>query len=646
MRSRRTGIAFVSGEKPRSQSAGRRARGSGRARASARARRRRARQALRDVARARLELVGERVAAGRAAPLASARPQASSPSSIHAISRALLGQRPDQRECADGPPFAGSREAVSHASYPRQAPEPFSLCGAGTTTTGMCAWRAHWSLTDPSTSPMKPPCPRAPTTSRSASWHWSSSTCVLPPSIASQRTSDARGCRRRLLARGLADAGGNRLRRLDGGLDAHVARRVPGRRVGSEPRRPGMDHVQLVAAQRGLARGPRDSGARALRAVGSDHDASHAALQSRVREHIIAPAACSWKGPARRAPRTPLHESPRAPDRRSRGARSPWRWPAAARAAARGGTPLALVTADSEDRILAVRLTDMRVVRSLAVPHEPHGIEAVDLLRAALVMSNESGTVTVLDATARGCAGCSRASRPALRRRRSARPLRLRQRRPARARSSRSTCRRARVIGRVEVGEGARHISISPDGDARRHLARLAGAAARARRRHRARSARGSCARSPPTTSPTTSASRRTASSSGSARASTGASPCTTRARCGRCTPCPAMRAAARHVRRARGARLRREWRERDAAHLSPGRRQAAAHEPRHDRLLQRLRARRPRDHAVARRRQAHAARRPRPAQRAPRAARARRLHRRRPPSRWPAWRPSRPGAP
>ena len=57
-------------------------------------------------------------------------------------------------------------------------------------------------------------------------------------------------------------------------------------------------------------------------------------------------------------------------------------WPTAARGSARGGTALALVTADSESRILAVRLTDMRVVRSLAVPREPHGIEAVDLLGA------------------------------------------------------------------------------------------------------------------------------------------------------------------------------------------------------------------------------------------------------------------------
>ena len=73
--------------------------------------------------------------------------------------------------------------------------------------------------------------------------------------------------------------------------------------------------------------------------------------------------------------------------------------PATAPAAARGGTPLALVTADSEDRVLVVRLTDMKIVRSLTVPDQPHGIEAVDFLRSALVLSAASGTVTVLDAT-------------------------------------------------------------------------------------------------------------------------------------------------------------------------------------------------------------------------------------------------------
>jgi DNA-binding beta-propeller fold protein YncE len=139
-------------------------------------------------------------------------------------------------------------------------------------------------------------------------------------------------------------------------------------------------------------------------------------------------------------------------------------WPTGARASARGGTPLALVTADSESRILAVDLTDMRIVRSLAVPHEPHGIEAVDLLRAALVMSNESGTITVLDATVprvrrvldgfqapRYAAGDPRGRYAYVSDEGAGQVIAIDV--PA-----------ARVIGRVEVGKGARHISISPDG--------------------------------------------------------------------------------------------------------------------------------------------------------------------------------------
>jgi DNA-binding beta-propeller fold protein YncE len=139
-------------------------------------------------------------------------------------------------------------------------------------------------------------------------------------------------------------------------------------------------------------------------------------------------------------------------------------WPTAVRGSARGGTPLALVTADSESRILAVRLTDMRVVRSLAVPREPHGIEAVDLLKGALVMSNESGTVTVLDATAprvrrvlegfsgpRYAAGDPRGRFAYVSDDLAGEIVAIDV--PA-----------ARVIGRVEVGEGARHLSISPDG--------------------------------------------------------------------------------------------------------------------------------------------------------------------------------------
>ena len=139
--------------------------------------------------------------------------------------------------------------------------------------------------------------------------------------------------------------------------------------------------------------------------------------------------------------------------------------PPAADAAGRGGTPLALVTADSEDRVLAVRLTDMRIVRSLAVPHGPHGIEAVDLLRAALVMSNLSGTVTILDTAA-----------PRVRRvlegfqapRYAAADPRGRFAYVSDERAGQVVAidvPRARVIGRVEVGAGARHISISLNGE-------------------------------------------------------------------------------------------------------------------------------------------------------------------------------------
>jgi DNA-binding beta-propeller fold protein YncE len=138
--------------------------------------------------------------------------------------------------------------------------------------------------------------------------------------------------------------------------------------------------------------------------------------------------------------------------------------PAAAAARGLGGTPLALVTADTEDRILAVRLTDMRVVRSLAVPHEPHGIEAVDLLGSALVMSNESGTITVLDTAVprvrrvlegfgapRYAAGDPRGRYAYVSDESAGQVIAI-------------DVPSARVIGRVEVGEGARHISISWDG--------------------------------------------------------------------------------------------------------------------------------------------------------------------------------------
>ena len=138
--------------------------------------------------------------------------------------------------------------------------------------------------------------------------------------------------------------------------------------------------------------------------------------------------------------------------------------PGVASGAVRGGTPLALVTADSDDRVLAVRLTDMRLVRSLAVPDHPAGIEAVDLLRSALVLSQASSTVTVLDAvrprvravlggfeTPRYAAGDARGRYAYVSDDAAGQVIAI-------------DVPRARVIGRVEVGAGARHITISRDG--------------------------------------------------------------------------------------------------------------------------------------------------------------------------------------
>jgi DNA-binding beta-propeller fold protein YncE len=136
----------------------------------------------------------------------------------------------------------------------------------------------------------------------------------------------------------------------------------------------------------------------------------------------------------------------------------------AAATAAPRVTPLALVTADSDDRVLAVRLVDLRIVRSLAVPDHPAGIEAVDRLRSALVLSPASHTVTLVDAAVPRVRTVLRGFQSP---RYAAGDPRGRY-----AYVSDDTAGevvaidvpRARVIGRVQVGAGARHITISPDG--------------------------------------------------------------------------------------------------------------------------------------------------------------------------------------
>jgi DNA-binding beta-propeller fold protein YncE len=138
--------------------------------------------------------------------------------------------------------------------------------------------------------------------------------------------------------------------------------------------------------------------------------------------------------------------------------------PGRAVAGARGGMPLALVTADEDDRILGVELGGLRVIHSLAVPDHPAGIEAVDQMRAAVVLSQASGTVTILDAV-----------RPRVRAVLSGFASPRYAAGDARGRYAYVSddvageviaidVRAARVIGRVQVGAGARHITIGAGG--------------------------------------------------------------------------------------------------------------------------------------------------------------------------------------
>ena len=69
----------------------------------------------------------------------------------------------------------------------------------------------------------------------------------------------------------------------------------------------------------------------------------------------------------------------------------------AALARALGGTPVALVTADTEARVLAVEVATRRMLRSIPTLAWPRSIESLHGLAGALVAHSEEGVVTLLD---------------------------------------------------------------------------------------------------------------------------------------------------------------------------------------------------------------------------------------------------------
>lgn len=71
--------------------------------------------------------------------------------------------------------------------------------------------------------------------------------------------------------------------------------------------------------------------------------------------------------------------------------------PAASAAAPHGRAPLALVTAETQNRLLAVALGSGRVVRRLAMPADPQNVEAY--AGQVAVVSTRAGAVTLVDPT-------------------------------------------------------------------------------------------------------------------------------------------------------------------------------------------------------------------------------------------------------
>ncbi len=127
-----------------------------------------------------------------------------------------------------------------------------------------------------------------------------------------------------------------------------------------------------------------------------------------------------------------------------------------------GGTPVALVTADTEARIVAMRMIDGRVIRSLPTLPGPRSIERAGPV--ALVCHTALGAVTLVDAATLRVATVLRDfSEP---RYAAAHP----DGRHAYVTDSAASevvavdVARGRTLGRARVGGWARHISLDPSG--------------------------------------------------------------------------------------------------------------------------------------------------------------------------------------
>lgn len=136
--------------------------------------------------------------------------------------------------------------------------------------------------------------------------------------------------------------------------------------------------------------------------------------------------------------------------------------PAGSHAARQGGEPVALVTAETQNQLIAVDLPSGKILRRLPMPADPQNVEAGP--RNAVVVSTRAGAVTLVDVftlrirkTIRGFASPHIAA------------LSLDGRYAyvtddARGQLVRIGLAHGRIVNRLFVGLGAHHMAISPDG--------------------------------------------------------------------------------------------------------------------------------------------------------------------------------------
>ena len=128
-----------------------------------------------------------------------------------------------------------------------------------------------------------------------------------------------------------------------------------------------------------------------------------------------------------------------------------------------GGRPVALVTAETENALLAVSLQDGRIIRRVALPADPENIE-VGNGGTAVLMSTKAGAVTLLDWRSLRVIKTLRGFRAPHIAAKAADGEWVYVTDDATGMLSVIQLARTRVVARVFVGMGAHHMTVSPDG--------------------------------------------------------------------------------------------------------------------------------------------------------------------------------------